>query len=206
MWWREHEELTELLEEQSRLWDKFDSDYSKREKRDKTSIQSDCRKLEREITYVNTKINNFCAQLRLQIGKVKKTKSGQATSCINFHGFTGRDCSYLQIRCNLVALEITLTLGIRVENWTTNLVKFNIQSKAKLKHKMSKKGLEEKKMEVLEECLHMLTSCMSSKKVNLQQNLWTFDLGMTKFWMRLYIVKILLHNNMYAYKLNNLLP
>ena len=85
-------------------------------KRDKTSIQSDCRKLEREITYMNTKINNFCAQLRLQIGKVKKTKSGQATSCINFHGFTGRDCSYLQIRCNLVALEITLTLGMRVEN------------------------------------------------------------------------------------------
>ena len=85
-------------------------------KRDKTSIQSDCRKLEREITYVNTKINNFCAQLRLQIGKVKKTKSGQATNCINFHGFTGRDCSYLQIRCNLVALEITLTLGKRVEN------------------------------------------------------------------------------------------
>lgn len=50
-------------------------------------------------------------------------------------------------------------------------IKVNIQSKAKLKHKMSKKGLEEKKMEVLEECLHMLTSCMSSKKVNLQQNL-----------------------------------
>ena len=126
MRWREHQAPTELLEEQSCLWDKFDSDYSKREKRDKTSIQSDCRKLEREITYMNTKINNFCTQLRLQIGKVKKTKSGQATNCVNFHGFTGRDCSYLQIRCNLVALEITLTLGMRVENWTTNLVKLKL--------------------------------------------------------------------------------
>lgn len=57
-------------------------------------------------------------------------------------------------------------------------IKVNIQPKAKLKHKMSKKGLEEKKMEVLEECLHMLASWMSSKKSKLTTksfNLWSWN-------------------------------
>ena len=51
----------------------------------------------------------------------------------------------------------------------------NIQPKAKLKRRKSK-CLEEKKMEILEECSKMLVSSVSSKDVDTQQKLSTFAL------------------------------
>ena len=69
--------LIDLLEEQPCLWKIFDSQYTKREKRD-SAYKEISGKLEWEVGEIKTKINNLRAQLGRVIGKVKNTKSGQA--------------------------------------------------------------------------------------------------------------------------------
>ena len=82
----------------------------KRKKRD-SAYKEIAETLEQEVGEIKTKINNLRAQLGREIGKVKKTKSCKLqTNCINLRGFTGRDCSFWQIKCNQMALEIPLTL------------------------------------------------------------------------------------------------
>ena len=71
--------LIDLLEERPCLWNIFDSQYTKREKRD-SAYKEIAETLEREVGEIKTKINNLRAQLGREIGKVKKTKSGQATN------------------------------------------------------------------------------------------------------------------------------
>lgn len=48
---------------------------------------------------------------------------GLKMNCANPRGFIERDCSFLQIRCNSLALEIPLISKIQVQNWTTQFMK-----------------------------------------------------------------------------------
>ena len=72
-------DLIDLLEERRCLWNILESQYTKREKRD-SAYKEIAETLEREVGEIKTKINNIRAQLRREIGKVKKTKSGQAAN------------------------------------------------------------------------------------------------------------------------------
>ena len=105
--------LIDLLEERPCLWNIFDSQYTKHEKRD-SAYKEIAEKLEREVGEIKTKIDYLRAQLGREISKRLKVVKLQ-TNCINLRGFTGRDCSFLQIKCNQVALEIPLTL-MQVQN------------------------------------------------------------------------------------------
>ena len=67
--------LIDLQEERPCLWNIFDSQYTKCDKRD-SAYKEIVGTLEREVGEIKTKINNLRAQLGREIGKVKKTKSG----------------------------------------------------------------------------------------------------------------------------------
>ena len=58
-----------LLEERPCLWNIFDSQYTKREKRD-SAYKEIAETLEREVGEIKTKINNLRAQLGREIGKI----------------------------------------------------------------------------------------------------------------------------------------
>ena len=106
----------DLLEERPCLWSIFDSQYTKREKRD-SACKEIAEVLEWELGEIKTKINNLRAQLGREIGKVKKTTSGQATNELyQPSGIHWERLQFLvQFKCNQVALEIPLTL-MQVQN------------------------------------------------------------------------------------------
>ena len=93
----------------------FDSQYTKREKGD-SPYKEIAETLEQEVGEIKTKVNNLRAQLGREKVKSKRLKVVKLqTNCIKLRGFTGRDCSFLQSKCNNVALEIPLTL-MQVQN------------------------------------------------------------------------------------------
>ena len=71
--------LIDLPEERPCQWNIFESQYTKREKRD-SAYKEIAETLEREVGEIKTKINNLYAQLGGEVGKFKKTKSGQTTN------------------------------------------------------------------------------------------------------------------------------
>ena len=117
----------------------------------------------------------MCAQLGREIGKVKKTKSGQATN--ELHQPSWIHWERLQFLANQMqsgGTRDTTDINASVElNDEVSEAEDNIQPKARLKRKKSK-CLEERKMEILEGCSKMLASSVSSKDVDTQQKPSTF--------------------------------
>ena len=117
------------------------------------------------------------AQLGREIGKVKKTKSGQATN--ELYQPSWIHWERLQFLANQVrsgGTRDTTDINASTElNDEVSKAEDNIQSKAKLKGKKSK-CLKEKKMEIMEGCSKMLASSVSSKDLDTHQKPTTFAL------------------------------
>ena len=128
--------LIDLLEERPCLWNIFDSQYTKREKRD-SAYKEIAETLEREVGEIKTKINNLRAQLGREIGKVKKTKSGQATN--ELYQPLWINWERLQFLANQMqsggtrdTIDINASAALNDE---VSKAEDNIQPKAKLKRK-----------------------------------------------------------------------
>ena len=130
-----------MLEELPWLWDIFDSVYAKQEKRD-SACKEIAERLGREVNEMKSKTNNLCAQLGWETIKVKKIKSGWTSNelCKPSRIHWER----LQFLTNQMQSTGTQDT-VDIQNTGTELndtvyeIEKNIQSKAKLKHKKSKK-------------------------------------------------------------------
>ena len=70
--------LKDMLEEKPCLWDVFDKEYMKRDVK-KIAYTEITSSLDTNIESIKAKINGLRAQLRREVAKVNKTKSGQST-------------------------------------------------------------------------------------------------------------------------------
>ena len=71
--------LIDMLEERPCLWDIFNTEYAKRDKREK-AYEEITDVIELDVKEIKSKIHNLRAQLGRELNKVKRTKSGQSTS------------------------------------------------------------------------------------------------------------------------------
>ena len=119
--------------------------------------------LEQEVGEIKTKINSLHAQLGREIGKVKKTKTGQATNELYQPSWIHWErLQFLANQMKSGGTRDTIDINASAElNNEVSEAEDNIQPKAKLKRKKSK-CLEEKKMEILQGCSKMLVSSGSS--------------------------------------------
>ena len=160
--------LIDLLERPC-LWNIFDSQYMKHEKCD-SAYKEIAETLEREVGEIKTKINNLRAQLGQEIGKVKKTRSGQATNELYQPSWIHWErLQFLANQMQSGGTRDTTDINASAElNNEVSEAEDNIQAKAKLKRKKSK-CLKEKKMETLGGCFKVLASSVSLKDVDTQQ-------------------------------------
>ena len=160
--WKEENviNLIELLEERSCLWDIYDKEYTKRDKRE-VAYKEIAENLGNrwEISEIKTKINNLRAQLGREIGKVKKTKSGQATNELYKSSWVHWErLQFLvpQMQPSSTRDTISIPDSNTPELYVESETEEDIQPKSKRKRGSIKKKFEEKKLEILEGCSNML--------------------------------------------------